>query len=122
MGESVVSDVDGEPIEGQTSPLEGKKHLSIKRVLENTGTEGTEVAKRTTPIQRFQAIPSLSVLIPFIIELLSGRGMSSFVTAACHGAPMNSPCSWAGRVISFVQGFYERVVGHDAVLLTFRGI
>lgn len=42
VGESVVSDVDGEPIEGQTSPLEGKKHLSIKRVLENTGTEGTE--------------------------------------------------------------------------------
>ncbi|KAK6008998.1 PAN domain protein [Ostertagia ostertagi] len=41
-GDSLAGDEDGEPIEGQTSPSEGKKHLSIKRVLENTPKEDGE--------------------------------------------------------------------------------
>lgn len=101
MGESVVSDVDGEPIEGQTSPLEGKKHLSIKRVLENTGTEGTEVTKRTTPIQRFQAVPSLSVLIPFIIEWLERAG-NVFVRHCC--------VPWCSNEFSLLVGRKSHIV------------
>ncbi|ETN70668.1 PAN domain protein [Necator americanus] len=40
--ESLVSDEGGEPVEGQTSPLDKNKHLSIKRVLESAEKEETE--------------------------------------------------------------------------------
>ncbi|WKY16008.1 hypothetical protein Q1695_001020 [Nippostrongylus brasiliensis] len=39
VGESLATDKDGEPVEGQTAVVEGKKHLSIKRVLENNEKE-----------------------------------------------------------------------------------
>ncbi|KAL6722761.1 hypothetical protein Aduo_017852 [Ancylostoma duodenale] len=41
-GESLVTDEGGEPVEGQTSPLDKKKHLSIKRVLESAEKEDSE--------------------------------------------------------------------------------
>ncbi|PIO71697.1 hypothetical protein TELCIR_06397 [Teladorsagia circumcincta] len=42
VSDSLAGDEDGEPVEGQASPSEGKKHLSIKRVLENTPKEDAE--------------------------------------------------------------------------------
>ncbi|VDO23795.1 unnamed protein product [Haemonchus placei] len=35
IGDSFAGEDDGEPVEGEMAPVEGKKHLSIKRVLEN---------------------------------------------------------------------------------------
>ncbi|VDM74711.1 unnamed protein product [Strongylus vulgaris] len=48
QGESVITDEGGEPVEGQTSPFDKKKHLSIKPVFESAEKEKEDVEEYPT--------------------------------------------------------------------------